>query len=389
MGVQLTSGREMDSDHNARRAAASPPSVAPLIVRFAAFGDIVLLATLIEVLYRRYGRTVDLLSSGAWTRPLLAADPRVNHIQLITSRKSPYPLRPSQWQAVRWLRRRGLGAVYLCDPEPKAQWLVDHAGIGREWVVRAHDHPAATLVHWTDWWLAIGQLTPQALVGRVAPLEARGADTVPRLYVSNEARADCTKWLAAHGWVGAPLVLLQPGNKRTLKRGRLATLNDAKHWPAERWGEVVQGVLRMEPRAQVLLCGAPAEAGVLDAICQAAQGTAATRGATAEQRVHNLAHELPVPRLLALLERAHSMISVDTGPAHAAAALDCPLTVLFASQDQRLWRPRSPAGRVASLGGWAGAASRLTDISAGEVLSAWQALGGAGGLASVRPGFPA
>lgn len=31
---------------------------------------------------------------------------------------------------------------------------------------------------------------------------------------------------------------------------------------------------------------------------------------------------------MALLQRAHSMISVDTGPAHAAA-LDCPLVVIL------------------------------------------------------------
>jgi ADP-heptose:LPS heptosyltransferase len=83
-----------------------------------------------------------------------------------------------------------------------------------------------------------------------------------------------------------------------------------------------------------------------------------------------------VPRLLALIERAHSMISVDTGPAHAAAALDCPLTVMFANADQRWWRPRSRLGRVAVLGGAAGADSRLVDIEVRAVLAAWSALGG-------------
>ena len=120
------------------------------------------------------------------------------------------------------------------------------------------------------------------------------------------------------------------------------------------------------PGARVFLTGAPVEHAVIESIRRAADSP----------RVHNLATDMTVPRLLALLERADSMISVDTGPAHAAAALDCPLTVMFANADQRWWRPRSRLGRVAVLGGSAGQASRLLDIPVPQVLEAWSALGG-------------
>jgi heptosyltransferase-2/heptosyltransferase-3 len=335
-------------------------------VRFAAFGDVVLLTTLIEVLHRRYGERVDLLGSGPWTPPLLASDPRVGELCMITSRKTPYPFRPSQWAAVRWLRRRGPGPVYLCDPEPKAAWLLQHAGVPADHILRAHDFPAEPGTHWCEWWLATGQRTPPAWEGRVAPLAGSSLDHVPRLHLAAAAREDARAWLAARGWADEPLVLVQAGNKRTLKRGRLAAIDDAKYWPPERWGAVARGVLERLPAARVLLCGVPAEEGVLEAI----------RVAAGHERVHNGAHELPVPRLLALLESAHSMVSVDTGPAHAAAALDCPLTVLFANQDPRMWLPRSRAGRVVPLGGARGAAGRLTDIEVPEVLAAWSTQGG-------------
>ena len=322
---------------HASRSARAPP----LIVRFAAFGDVVLITTMIEVLYRRYGAAVDLLSSGAWTRAILADDPRVGQIQLVTSRKTPYALRPSQWQAVRWMRRRGIGPVYLCDPEPKALWLVERAGVPRDWVVRAHDFPAPQPIHWTEWWLEIGMLTPAALPPVAPTLAAAQIDAVPRLYVGEAARADCQRWLAERGWQDGPLVLIQAGNKRTLKRGRWVGTSDAKYWPAQRWGELARGVLAALPTARIFLTGAPVEHAVVEAI----------RLAAASARVHNLATDMTVPRLLALLECADSMISVDTGPAHAAAALDCPLTVLFANADQRWWRPRSRLGRVSVLGG--------------------------------------
>ena len=43
----------------------------------------------------------------------------------------------------------------------------------------------------------------------------------------------------------------------------------------------------------------------------------------------NAADDLPIPRLVALLARAAGLITVDSGPAHAAAAVGCPLVVLF------------------------------------------------------------
>ena len=56
--------------------------------------------------------------------------------------------------------------------------------------------------------------------------------------------------------------------------------------------------------------------------------------------------------LFALAEAASSMISVDTGPAHAAAALSLPLVVLYGAEMPSQWLPRSPFGTpVVGLGG--------------------------------------
>ena len=335
----------------------------PLIVRFAALGDMVLLTTLIEILHRRFGERVDLLGSGGWTPHLLASDPRVGHVQLLGSRKSAYLTTPAQWRAVKWLRRRPAGPVYLCEPDAKSAWLLKRAGIGDDSVLRAFDFPAGEQLQFSRWWEQIGQLTPR---GIAAPpvLDLQQVDCAPRLYISDQDHIDCEQWLRARGWLPAPLVLIQPGNKRTLKRGRMAALTDNKYWPAERWAAVARAVLQAQPEAQVLLCGAPAEAGVLAEICELA----------ASGPVHNLAAELPVRRLLPLIARATGMISVDTGPAHAAAALDCPLVVMFGEQDQRVWRPRSRQAEVIVVGGAAGANSKLQDIGVDEVVAAWSRL---------------
>src|SRR5437763_1681329 len=88
-----------------------------------------------------------------------------------------------------------------------------------------------------------------------------------------------------------------------------------------------------------------------------------------------VAAELPLPRLLALCMRAHSMISVDSGPAHAAAALGLPLVVMFGAHSQRQWLPRSGCGsQVLGVGG-PPHSRRLDEISVETVFSAWCALG--------------
>ena len=140
--------------------STSTTATHPLVVRFAAFGDVVMLTALIEALATRYGAPVDLLSSGPWTPELLANDPAVREIQLVTSRKTPYWLCPSQWQAVRWMAARRNVPVYLCDPEPQALALLLRAGIPRENILRAWDTWPGNGAHWVDWWNDVARQTP-------------------------------------------------------------------------------------------------------------------------------------------------------------------------------------------------------------------------------------
>ena len=114
-----------------------PDDDTPVVVRFAALGDTVLLTVLLDGLARRLGRPLDVLTSGAWARTLLEAQPYVRAVRTVTSRKRPYLLTPSQWEAVGWLRRHR-GPIWLCDPEPAARRLVAR-GVPRERIIVAAD----------------------------------------------------------------------------------------------------------------------------------------------------------------------------------------------------------------------------------------------------------
>lgn len=340
-------------------------SARPLVVRCGAFGDVVMVTTLIRLLQARYGSAVDVVGSGAWTPALLAADPAVAHVQLLTSRTAPYVLNPSQWALVRWLRQRGRGPVYLCDTTPGTRALLLRGGVREDDIVDTTPDDLRRgdrLELWPDRWLALGLRDPAnaSPTRDVDPASFR----FPRLVVTDEARRDLARWRRDKG-LDAPLVLFQPGNKRTHKRGKLLTRDHPKYWAPECWGAVARAVWDDRPQAQVLLCGSPPEHAVLEDIRRACGG---------DPRLHNLAGELPIPRLLALIEQAQGMVSVDTGPAHAAAALGCPLVVLFGAAPPAKWRPIGP-GRIELLGGEHGADGKVDDIPAQDVIDAWRRLG--------------
>ncbi len=339
--------------------AAKP--VHALVVRFAALGDVVMLTALIDALSKRFGTPVDLLCSGPWTPELLANDPAVREIQLLTSRKTPYWLCPSQWQAVRWMATKRNVPVYLCDPEPQALALLLRAGIPRENILRAWDTWPGNGAHWVDWWNDVARQTPSAFI-ESAPT-ARDAASAPRLFVTDAERAACDEWLNELGIASSPLVLLQPGNKRTLKHGKLVQA-DNKYWAPENWAQLVSAITQDMPNARVLLCGADAERPPLEEIAAACNHPA----------VINLAGALPINRLLPLMQRAHGMISIDTGPAHAAAALGCPLVVLFGAMGSTRWRPRSTGSPVIALESDRGEASKVMDITPEQVIAAWRSL---------------
>lgn len=336
-----------------------PDDDTPVVVRFAALGDTVLLTVLLDGLARRLGRPLDVLTSGAWARALLEAQPYVRAVRTVTSRKRPYVLTPSQWWAVGWLRQHS-GPVWLCDPEPAARRLVAH-GVPRERVRALWDDWPGDRVHWADWWHA---------VANDAPIEAgRGQ---PVLHLPKAWLSDAQAWLASCAVpAGAALILVQPGSKKTSKRFSLHREDNDKFWPVERWGAVIDAILAEEPDAFVVLCGAPTEADV----------TAAIRGQIkhprAAGRVIDAAHELPLPRLAGLARLASAIISIDTGPAHLAAALDCPAVVLFGRHGHERWVPRAPSAPVIPLGQ---ASYRedghVREISTAAVLDAFRTLRG-------------
>src|SRR6267143_267202 len=283
--------------------------------------------------------------------------------------------------ALRALRARRADPVYVCETDPRKlariRRLLRFSGTEavRCVFLAPESSPGDTLdtalphtskiapTHWIDRLVSFGRLTPAAFNAADYPWPAPPPRGAPLLTVSAAARAECAAWLERQGWGERTLILVQPGNRRTMRGRRLrVSAADDKAWPLERWAALLHRIHARLPQAVIVLCGAPRESLLLEWIAAAAQLPAVA------------AAELPLPRLLALCARAHSMISVDTGPAHAAAALGLPLVVLFGAHSQQQWLPRSPTGSPVSGVGGPPQSNRLDQISVEAVFAAWCAL---------------
>ena len=365
--------RDEDSitlEPDGRLGGASHPGPAtggdrPLAVRCGAFGDMVLLTALIRELHARWGRPVDVVTSGPWSEPLLAGQPGVGEVFVLRSRKTPYWLAPDQRRLVRWLRARGVTATWLCDDSEEMRALLARGGVPASAVVDVRDHPLLAGEHATEQWRRIAAVTPPLWSHRDPPGRFTDRDGC-ELVVADAERRALAAWLERRGLAGAPLVLIQAGNKRTMRRGLRRLAPNPKYWPSERWAAVIRAIADEPADARILLLGTGPEFALNQEITALA-GVA---------RVHNVADDLPVGRLIALLERAEALISVDSGPAHAAAAVGCPTVVLFGRASPSLYRPRGAAGApVRLIRREAGAEATMLAIAVDDVVDAWRSLG--------------
>ena len=388
----LAGGRGVSSADAARQ-------VRPLVVRCGAFGDMVLVTALIRDLSARFGAPVDVLTSGPWSEPLLRGQSGVGDVVTVRSRKTPYWLSRDQQRAVRWLRARGTGPTWCCDGNEAARSLLTRAGVPEHFIVDSRDHPLLAGEHATEQWRRLAQILPAAegLSTPVSgvPVSGLAASGLPvaglpvaglavsdefatgtagpsslrhggaYLEVSESQLADLDSWWRARPLPDAPFVAIQVGNKRTMRRGLRRLAENTKYWPNDRWAVVLRHIRARLPDHALVMLGTGPE-------YELNQEIIALAGVTG---IYNVADSLPVPRLIALLSRARGLITVDSGPAHAAAAVGCPLVVLFGKASTTLYRPWGIAGAdVKVLTGRMNGEANMLGITVEEVLAAWNAL---------------
>jgi ADP-heptose:LPS heptosyltransferase len=341
----------------AMHAAADLPP--PLVMRFGAFGDMVLLTILLRHLQARFGQPVDVISSGSWTRPLLDGQSSLGRLFIIRSRRTPYWMSLDQRRLVSWLKKRGAGPTWFLDMHLGKE-LLHRGGIPDDYICDSRCFKWQPDEGFADRYIRLGNETPPGLAGRLPPPK-EATSRAAQLVVSNDARAEAERWLARRGLVGRRFIVVHPGSRHIARRSIRSRVGTEKYWPEARWSQVINSLRDIRPDHAILLTGTRAEH-KFNADIVARSGA---------KDVHNVADELMVGTLLPLLERAHSMISVDTGPAHAAAALGCPTVALFGTANATLYRPGGATTPAVALTGKVNGVQNILGITAESVIAAW------------------
>lgn len=346
--------------------AVSAAALTPTVFFFCRMGDMVMVTRLLNLLHRRYGRPCQVIGTGSWTPTLYAGNPDVAGVWTF-HRHLPFLL-DGAWRPVRRaLRASAPGPVYVCERHyrqlPRIRRMLRLAGIDPQRCVFLTDRPITESEHLIDRMVGLGGHTPANLRATDYPVPPPVALDGPRLYVLESERAERDAWLRSQGYVGRELILFQPGNHRSMgpRRARWRRLNsDDKWWPIERWAELLNRIHHERPEALLLLRGSQEEIPMLNEIRAATNlASAVVVGTTLRQ-------------LYALCEAASSVVSIDSGPAHAAAALSAPLVVLYGVHSPLHWMPRSPRGSPVVAVGGPPATRRIDDLSVDTVFEAWR-----------------
>jgi ADP-heptose:LPS heptosyltransferase len=341
-----------------------PPPVQPAVLCFARVGDMVMLTAMLHFLHHRYHRPCQVIGSDAFNSAVLEGNPDVAKFWSV-GRYIPFPLRFEWPRLARALRESHPGPIYVCEHHhrqlPRMRRMLAFSGVDPARCVFIAEQPG-TVHHSVDRLIHFAKQTPAALRATDYPLPTTNAAWAPRLRVLDSDRVELAGWLRSEGWAGRQLILVQPGNHRSMSRKRRRwerRKTDDKAWPMERWAALLHKVHQRMPDALIMLRGSDKETAMLERI----------RAAAALDSV--VVVGIGLRRLFALCEAAHSMISVDTGPAHAAAALGLPLVVMYGAQEQRCWLPRSLSGSPVIGVGGAPHSVRADQIPVDTVFDAW------------------
>jgi heptosyltransferase-2 len=161
------------------------------------------------------------------------------------------------------------------------------------------------------------------LLHGTAAVEAREPDT--RLPAPEARTREALGILRERGVpAGRPLVAICPGS----------TNSRAKRWPAERFAAVAD-MLAERAGASVVLVGAGSESDISEEVAGRMRA-----------RAFVLTGRTDLAQTAAVLRASDLLVTNDTGPAHVAAAVGCPVVVVFGPTNPSTTRPFSESAQV-------------------------------------------
>jgi ADP-heptose:LPS heptosyltransferase len=292
-----------------------------LVVRAGALGDTLMVTPLLRALRERFPRAeVDVLGS-ALAAPLLELTPRVGRLFSLKWRNLPFALSPEKRHVARELARRRYDFAVLLEQAPRYRNLLEEAGV--EPIRSFRETPFDPKLH------AIRNNL------RAAGLDDGSASHDMDVFLSSSDRSRASE-LVGEGGSRARKIGIHIGyGPRGKKRNQSERL---KGWALENFVELGRSLAERGHR--LLFTGSREDERDVERVLSKIPASAETV---------NLSGRTSVRELAAVIERLDLFVSVDSGPAHLAAAVGTPLVVLWGPAILEQVRPISTRAPVVIL----------------------------------------
>ena len=170
-----------------------------------------------------------------------------------------------------------------------------------------------------------------------APVGATQRTACTRLRIPEDAQARADRLLEAHDRRG-PLVGVNSGAGRAIKE-----------WPTDRLAAAATDLAECD-QATIVLLGSAAE--------RATAGSVRDAIPRHVRRI-DLAGDVPLVDLAAVLARLSVLVTPDTGPMHLAAAVGTPVIGIFGPSDSVRYAPLTPRSAVVHADLWCRPCNRM------------------------------
>jgi len=280
-----------------------------LVVRAGALGDTLMATPVITALRRRYPQSeIDFLCSSV-ARPLLELHPALSRIFDLKLRNVPYLISAEKRRLASELRDRDYAWAVLLESAPAYRELLERAGVQE---IRSITDTFDPALH--------------SIVNNLRAAGESGDDPPPmELHVAPADEARAVSLLAS---LPRPVIGLHAGWGPPRRKGQRE--DRLKSWSVENFRRLA-GLLQ----GSLVITGGPDDV---------AQANRLAAGLSLSPLV--LAGQTSVRELAAVIRRLDLLISVDSGPAHMAAALGTPLVVLWGPAILEQVRPMGDPSRL-------------------------------------------
>jgi ADP-heptose:LPS heptosyltransferase len=299
-----------------------------LVLRLERIGDLLMaLPALADLRSLAESADIDLVV-GEWNLSLARAFPSVTRVEALSAR---WLARDSHGdrgrglprllgEAIRWRSRRYDLAINL-EPDVRSNLLL-----------------AASGSRWCTGWAS----------GGGGPLLDLALDFDPRAHTSDNARrlvsATFQQPIATHcsPYLAIPDQAARDADDRLRRRTRGPLIGihasggrHVKQWAPARFAEVAERLAR-QLNATIVLTGGPGDRALVDVL----------RSAVPPEQVIDVAGEIDLLNLAAVVQRLNVLVTGDTGPMHVATAVGTPVVAIFGASNPVRYGPRGPLDRI-------------------------------------------